>query len=253
MSDPLRKGAAGSGADDAAAGASWSPPSIAGPLITFRGKQTAASSLQDDVRIAREAGFDRGRSEGLAAAAAEIAQRIADLESRRQLLDGLARQMVAPLERCDDETAEEMARLALTVGAQLARRELALDPRQVIAILRECLPSLPSSAREVRIHMHPRDAAVLRHELDGSGEGAAWTLVEDPIMSRGGCRIEAEASRIDARLESRVATVIATVLGDERSDPRGSEVLPPMPEMSPAAAVSKGPAKPKAKPRGKAP
>lgn len=241
MSDPLRKGAAGSGADDAAAGASWSPPSIAGPLITFRGKQTAASSLQDDVRIAREAGFDRGRSEGLAAAAAEIAQRIADLESRRQLLDGLARQMVAPLERCDDETAEEMARLALTVGAQLARRELALDPRQVIAILRECLPSLPSSAREVRIHMHPRDAAVLRHELDGSGEGAAWTLVEDPIMSRGGCRIEAEASRIDARLESRVATVIATVLGDERSDPRGSEVLPPMPEMTPA------------KPRGKAP
>lgn len=253
MSDPLRKGAAGSGADDAAAGASWSPPSIAGPLITFRGKQTAASSLQDDVRIAREAGFDRGRSEGLAAAAAEIAQRIADLESRRQLLDGLARQMVAPLERCDDETAEEMARLALTVGAQLARRELALDPRQVIAILRECLPSLPSSAREVRIHMHPRDAAVLRHELDGSGEGAAWTLVEDPIMSRGGCRIEAEASRIDARLESRVATVIATVLGDDRSDPRSSEVLPPMPEMSPAAAVSKGPAKPKAKPRGKAP
>jgi len=258
MSEPLRSGAAApsaaaTGADDASTGASWSPPSIAGPLITFRGKQTAASSLQDDVRSAREAGFERGRSEGLAAAAAEIAQRIGDLESRRQLLEGLARQMVAPLERCDEETAEEMARLALTVGAQLARRELALDPRQVIAILRECLPSLPSSAREVRIHMHPRDAAVLRHELDGSAEGAAWTLVEDPIMSRGGCRVEAEASRIDARLESRVAAVIATVLGDARSDPRGSEILPPIPEMSPAAAVPKGPAKPKAKPRGKAP
>ena len=224
---------------------------VVGPVITFRGKQTAASSLQDDVRSAREAGFERGRSEGLAAAAAEIAQRIADLESRRQLLDGLARQMAAPLERCDEATAEEMARLAFTVGAQLARRELALDPRQVIAIIRECLPSLPSSAREVRIVMHPRDAAVLRRELDGSGEAAAWTLVEDPMISRGGCRIEAEASRIDARLESRVATALAAVLGDECTDPRGSEVLPPLPATVRSEDPPQRPAKSKTRPRAK--
>lgn len=234
MSEPLRRGAAAAAATDAATGASWSPPSVAGPLITFRGKQTAASSLQDDVRAARDAGFERGRSEGLAAAAADIAQRIADLESRRQLLDGLARQMAAPLERCDEETAAEMARLALTVGAQLARRELALDPRQVIAIIRECLPSLPSSAREVRVNVHPRDAAVLRGQLE-PGQGASWSLVEDPLMSRGGCRIEAEASRIDARLESRVAAALAAVLGDERGDPRGAELLPPLPEIAPPA------------------
>ena len=233
MSEPLHRGAAAAPAADASTGASWSPPSVAGPLITFRGKQTAASSLQDDVRAARDAGFERGRSEGLAAAAAEIAQRIADLESRRQLLDGLARQMVAPLERCDEETAAEMAQLALTIGAQLARRELALDPQQVIAIIRECLPSLPSSVREVRIHIHPRDAAVLRQGLDGSGVPAAWTLVEDPMMPRGGCRIEAEASRIDARLGARVATALALVLGDERLDPDGVATLPPSADPAP--------------------
>lgn len=238
MSDPARRppvgipAAAEGTAASAAVGASWSPPAVAGPLITFRGKQTAASSLQDDVRAARDAGYERGRSEGLAAAAAEIAQRIAELESRRQLLEGLARQMVAPLDRCDEETAAEMARLALTVGAQLARRELALDPRQVIAIIRECLPALPSAARDVRIHVHPRDAAVLRTQIEGGGQAAAFTLVEDPMMSRGGCRIEAEASRIDARLESRVAAALALVLGDERADPRGAEMLPPMPDTA---------------------
>lgn len=236
MSDPVRR----------PEGASWSPPDVAGPLITFRGKQTAASSLQDDVRAARDAGFERGRSEGLAAAAAEVAQRIADLDARRQLLEGLARRMTAPLERCDEETATEMARLALVVGAQLARRELALDPRQVIAIIRECLPSLPSSAREVRIVLHPRDAAALRGQLDGSAE-APWTLVEDPLMSRGGCRIEAEASRIDARLETRVAAALASVLGDERADPRGADVLPPVPEVVPPAVA----ASPRGKPRSK--
>jgi flagellar assembly protein FliH len=229
-------------AASAASGASWSPPTVAGPLITFRGKQTAASSLQDDVRAARDAGYERGRSEGLAAAAAEIAQRIAELESRRQLLEGLARQMVAPLERCDEETAAEMARLALTVGAHLARRELALDPRQVIAIIRECLTALPSATREVRVHVHPRDAAVLRAQLEGGGGAASFTLVEDPMLSRGGCRIEAEASRIDARLESRVAAALALVLGDERADPRGAETLPPLPDFTPPPRESPPPA-----------
>jgi flagellar assembly protein FliH len=251
MSDPLRSGAVARGPDDTSCGASWSPPHIAGPLITFRGKQTAASSLQDDIHSAREAGFERGRSEGFAAAAAEVAQRIADLDSRRQLLDGIARHIAAPLERCDEETAEEMARLALTVGAQLARRELTLDPRQVIAIIRECLPSLPSSTREVRIHMHPRDAAVLRRELDGSGEAAAWTLVEDPMVSHGGCRIEAEASRIDARLGSRVAAAVAAVLGDERGELGGSEALPPLSATSPPEEAPRRPAKPNAPPRAR--
>ena len=225
---------------------------VVGPVITFRGKQTAASSLQDDVRSARESGYERGRSEGLAAAAAEIAQRIADLESRRQLLDGLARQLSAPLERCDEETAEEMARLALTVGAQLARRELALDPRQVIAIIRECLPSLPSATREVRIHMHPLDAAVLCRELDGSVEGAAWSLVEDPTVARGGCRIETEASRIDAQIGSRVAAAIASVLGDERGDPGGGDPLPPVPAIARSGHAPQKTATPKARSRRKA-
>ncbi len=261
MSDTARRSPVGvpaavdGAAATAAVGASWSPPAVVGPLITFRGKQTAASSLQDDVRAARDAGYERGRSEGLAAAAAEIAQRISELESRRQLLEGLVRQMASPLDRCDEETAAEMARLALTVGAQLARRELALDPRQVIAIIRECLSALPSAAREVRIHVHPRDAAVLRAQIEGGGQAAAFTLVEDPMMSRGGCRIEAEASRVDARLESRVAAALAVVLGDERADPRGAEALlcpgdtatPPPESATPPSPTAKTTARP---PRG---
>jgi hypothetical protein len=68
-------------------------------------------------------------------------------------------------------------------------------------------------------------------------------LLEDPLMSRGGCRVEAEASRIDARLETRVAAAMVAILGDERADPRGESALPPMPDLAPAlarATTSKG-------------
>jgi flagellar assembly protein FliH len=195
-------------------GASWIPPAVAGPLITFRGKQIAASSLDDEAKAAREAGFQRGRSEGLAAAAAQIAQEMAELDAKRRLLDGLARQIVAPLERCDEETTLELVHLALTVGSQLARRELEADPSQVMSIVRECLASLPGTAREVRIRLHPRDAAALQGHLSAGGTQPSFTVVEDPMLTRGGCLVESEASRIDARLESRVAAAFALVLGD---------------------------------------
>jgi flagellar assembly protein FliH len=208
-----------SGAD----GASWVPPSVAGPLITFRGKQASASALEDEARAAREAGFERGRSEGLAAAAVEAAARMAELDARRQLLEGLARQIAMPLERFDEETAAEMARLALTVGARLARRELTADPQQVMAIIRECLDVLPSAAREVRIRLNPRDASALREHLLPGGEAGSLQVVEDGRMSRGGCVIEAEASRIDAQFESRVAAAVVAVLGDEEDPTYPSE------------------------------
>lgn len=197
-------------------GASWTPPSVAGPLITFRGKQVAASSLDDEANAAREAGFQRGRSEGLAAAAAEISQQIADLDARRRLLDGLARQIVAPLERCDEETVAELARLALEVGAQLARRELSTDPAQVAAIVRECLANLPGYAREVRLRLDPRDAAALRGQLAGADGQPQFAVVEDPSIGRGGCIVESDASRVDARFDTRAAAAIAAVLGEAR-------------------------------------
>jgi flagellar assembly protein FliH len=42
-------------------------------------------------------------------------------------------------------------------------------------------------------------------------------ITEDPMMGRGGCRVVAESSTVDARLETRVGAVIAHVLGDERT------------------------------------
>ena len=173
-------------------------------------------SIEDEARAARDAGFERGRSEGLAAAAAEVAQRMADLDARRRLLDGLARQIVAPLDRFDEETAADLARLAVTVGAQLARRELSVDERSIIAIIRDCVALLPSSAREVRVRVHPRDAAVLRDHVQPGAVPGEWSAIEDVSISRGGCVIEAEASRIDARLEERIAAAMAAVLGEVR-------------------------------------
>jgi flagellar assembly protein FliH len=63
---------------------------------------------------------------------------------------------------------------------------------------------------------------VVRERLASpAGAERAWTIVEDPVMTRGGCRVTTETALIDARLETRINAVISSMLGDQRA--RGGE------------------------------
>ena len=77
---------------------------------------------------------------------------------------------------------------------------------------------LPVSAREVRVHLHPEDARLVRDRLVEVTADRAWSIAEDPILARGGCRVTSENSMIDAQLEQRLGAAIATVLGDTRDE-----------------------------------
>jgi flagellar assembly protein FliH len=75
---------------------------------------------------------------------------------------------------------------------------------------------LPLAARNIRIHLHPDDAAIVRDKLARASGEQEWQLAEDPLMARGGCRITSDQSSIDARFEASVAAVMSGLLGDER-------------------------------------
>lgn len=200
--------------------APWVLPSVRGPVVGRQGGGSAAA-LEAEHRQAWKAGFDDGRREGLAAAGKEVDARQRELESRIAAIEQLLVSLSRPLDRLDEAAAAELARLAFATGSQLARRELRQDPSQVIAIIRECTQLLPASARHVRVHLHPADAAIVRERLAQPAAERAWTLVEDPVMARGGCRVSSESSQIDGRFDSRVAGVMAAILGDERDVARG--------------------------------
>ena len=107
------------------------------------------------------------------------------------------------------------------------RRELRTDPTQVVAIIRQTVALLPAAARDVRVHLHPEDAQLVRERLVEPQSARAWTIVEDPITSRGGCRVTTDTALIDARVESRIGAAIAAVLGNERAEPRSPEAGSP--------------------------
>ena len=157
----------------------------------------------------RERGFQQGYRDGRAAGDAAVRALALEL---RELLDWLA----APLERLDEAVEQSLVALATAIARQLVRGELKTDPRQVLGAVRSAMAALPLASRGARLHLHPEDALLVREALSLDDSNVAWQLLDDPLLARGGCRVETDDSRIDGTVEGRLAAVVAQMLGDER-------------------------------------
>jgi flagellar assembly protein FliH len=205
---------------EAIAAERWALPSVEGPII-------GARRPGDDRHFKAE--HARGYEAGLATAQAETEAKLEEANALVKRLDALCAMLARPLEELDSEVQEQLTLLALAVGKQLARRELKADPSQVVAIIREAVGRLPVAARDIRVHLHPQDATVVRERLATPSLERAWTIVEDPTLTRGGCLVRTETSQIDARLDSRVNAIVTALLGEERSAERPTDAPPSAP------------------------
>jgi flagellar assembly protein FliH len=188
------------------AAARWDIPALdgsAGPGYLTAGRLEA---LQKE---AYDEAFQQGLREGAAAGREDVRQRAARLDT---LLTKLAR----PFEELDESVEKHLVELSMTVVQQLFRRELRQDPGHVVGVVREALKLLPVASRNVQVRLHPEDAAFVRESLPRSEGERAWTIVEDPMIERGGCKVTTEQSQIDAQAESRLKAVIAAIVCDER-------------------------------------
>jgi flagellar assembly protein FliH len=170
-----------------------------------------AEQLEKIEQQARDEGFERGRREGLQAARNEV-------DATLHRLEQIIQAMAEPLQAVEEQVEGELLQLAIAIARQIIRRELQTDPGQVIGVVREALSALPSSARNVRIHLNPEDAVLMREKLvPAEDTDMPWKIVDDLSLTRGGCRIESETSRIDASLEKRLNSVTAELMGGTRN------------------------------------
>jgi flagellar assembly protein FliH len=195
----------------------WDLPSVEGaPLPRPGQKGVNVMHLTIVEREAWEHGFKDGHVEGVRKGEAELAKRIAEVDVKLAALDAIMGALAKPLEDLDQQVETELTRLTLTIAKHLVRRELKMDPTQVIGIIRHTVSLLPLSARKIKIHLHPDDAAIVREKLARATGEQEWQLAEDPLMARGGCRLTTENSSVDARFEASVAAALTGLLGDDR-------------------------------------
>ena len=197
----------------------WDLPSVEGAALPRAGaKGVNVMHLSLVEREAWEHGYKDGHVEGVRKGEAELGKRIAEVNVKIAALEAIIGMLARPLEQLDEQVESELTRLALTVAKHLARRELKIEPAQIIGIIRQTVALLPLASRNIRVHLHPDDAAVVREKLAQPQGEQQWQLAEDPLMARGGCRVTTDNSSIDARFETAVAATLSGLLGDDRAE-----------------------------------
>ncbi|CAK0762508.1 flagellar assembly protein FliH [Gammaproteobacteria bacterium] len=153
--------------------------------------------------------------------AEQMARQDATLAERVALLDAILGVLEKPLTRLDRQVEEELLALVAATVRQVIRREIRQDPQLILPIVREALGVLPVSSRQARLHLHPEDVPIVRAAYSVAGQPLPWTIVEEPALDRGGCRVDTQISHIDASLESRLEPVLARLLAvDPPQDPQ---------------------------------
>ena len=180
--------------------------------------QMTAAELEKLQKQAYEEAFEQGKKEGFEFGHNEaLEQYRSQLAEKTELLDKLLSGLDKPFENLDDQVENEVVELVISMVRQLIRREIKMDPGHIAGVVREAMSALPVANREVTLVLNPEDAAVIREVFTISEKEQGWNIVEDPVLNRGGCKVLAGDSQIDATLESRLDALIAPLLSDERN------------------------------------
>lgn len=184
-----------------------SPPDIAEtppppPPVELPPPPAAAIEPEPDIHLptaedieriheeARKDGYAAGYEEGTARGRIEAMQ-----------FHGLVESLENAMTRLDQEVADEILALATELARQMVRQTLVVRPESVVDLIREALLQLPQA--HALIHINPEDLAMTKEYLGEQLSHAGHRLVDDVTITRGGVRIEAAGSQIDATVQTR--------------------------------------------------
>lgn len=161
---------------------------------------------------AARADAERDRRHAAELAAAETAQRQAELTRALHTLNTAAAQLDDARARAVETVSAELVTAAFSLAQRLLGRELELATNPGIDAVRRALLEAPVDGYVV-LHLHPADAAA----LDGLDALATVTggrevrIAVDPSLERGDCIADVGATRIDARLSAAIERVRSVV------------------------------------------
>ena len=183
-------------------------PSNNSTIIEYRYGDPVLSSNQeartDDViesakKAAHAAGFQEGRSQGLA----EVSARVEKIKS---ITDKMMGELNASSKNFFDEFEKTLTDLSLHLAARIIGEAAYTLPEVVRSNVEKCL-GLLAGAGNVIIKINPGDYEVIKEllpNLERKFDGHFSYMIEpDQKISRGGCLIEMDGSVIDGRIETQ--------------------------------------------------
>jgi flagellar assembly protein FliH len=199
--------------------ASWSFGDVSGTAATAApGREAEAPSdpaelLAQQLRAARQAGYQDGYRDGLVALEG-FKQSFASQTTTQ--VGALVRSVGEQLDALQQEMARALAASAASLARQVLRSELAARPECVAAVAEQAIDALLLSARHIVVRVHPDDHSLITGSSAEAIEARGARLVADASIGRGGCRVESDIGQVDATIDERWRRAVAA-LGSELS------------------------------------
>jgi flagellar assembly protein FliH len=123
---------------------------------------------------------------------------------------------VAELARIGTESEERLVALALLVARRVIAREVSMDPKVVLGLVREGISALGERDRLV-IRVGPFFGAMREAiEDDLASAKLRCEVVVDPTLGETGCVVETDLGRVDESIEVRLANLMANLSSRDR-------------------------------------
>ncbi|MEP7297819.1 MAG: FliH/SctL family protein [Burkholderiales bacterium] len=175
-------------------------------------KVDAAALIAEQIRAARQAGYQEGYRDGMVALDG-FKQSFA-MQTTSQV-GTLLQSLATELGGLQQDMARTLAISATHLARQIVRSELVARPDLVTRVAQEALDTLLLSAQHITLRVHPDDHAFVAQGAADVLAARGARLLPDAAISRGGCLVESDIGVIDASIETRWRRAAASLGCDE--------------------------------------
>lgn len=141
-------------------------------------------------------GFEEGHLLGLSTGQKDMQQELATFTA-------ISSRFNLAIQQAEHIVAQEVLDLALDMAKAMLKRALIVNPEIIIPIVEQGIASLPSVQQPAQLFLHPKEAELVRNHIGDDLANAGWSIVPDPRMNPGDCRIETLKNQINASLAPR--------------------------------------------------
>ena len=180
------------------------------------------AAYEEGFQEGKEKGFEEGKAEGLEAGLTEgkeqghnegleqgLDEGRQQMATQAEVWQMLAEKFHDPLSQANDETRDQLVKLAVTLAKAVIKTEVSTNQQVILQALSEGIKALPINQADYQIHMNPDDIELVKaHFGDEEISKKGWNLIEAPAMERGGCDITTVQNAVDVSIERRCRDVI---------------------------------------------
>ncbi|PSU91329.1 flagellar assembly protein FliH [Photobacterium kishitanii] len=194
------------------------------PLTAAELEAMQQSAYDEGVDQGRQAGhsegFSQGHAEGITAGHAEglaqglqqgLEQAQAQIDQQVALLTAVMDKFADPIAQVDTDVEQQLLLLVNGLTKALIRVEVKTNPQVLLNTLREVVATLPIAEREIKMHLHPEDVALVNASFDEADlQQRKWSLVAEPSLQRGDLQLECGSSSVDYLIDDRIQHSLTT-------------------------------------------